>query len=135
MIVDNVMDEQASALSTVGGLRIHAYEEDKIVPPAAMIGLPTNIKFDETYGRGMDSWIQEITILVSRVGGGRVRRDAIAPYASGSGAMSIKKVLERHKYASCDIVHVAGAAFDVVSIAGVQYLAVIFTVNVSGQGG
>lgn len=135
MIIEDVMDEQGEALDMIDGLRVHPYDEDKITPPAALIGLPTNKAYDQTNGRGMDQWTHEITILVSKVGGARVRRDAIAPYANGKGDKSVKLALERHKYTSCDIVQVRSAAFDVVTIAGAQYLGVVFTVYVAGSGG
>ncbi len=135
MILTNVMDEQADALRTVADMNVHEYEAEKINVPAATIGLPTTINYDKTYGRGMDEWVQEITVFVSQIGGGRVKRDAIAPYADGSGVKSIKTALERYEYTSCSFVQVRTAQFDVVSIAGTKYLAVVFTVYVGGSGG
>jgi len=135
MNLENVMDELGAAARGITGLRVHPYEEEKVTPPAFLVGLPSNIKFDETYGRGMDSITLELTLLVSKTGGGRVQRSAIAPYADGSGIKSIKKALEKRTYTACDFVFVASARFDVVNVAGIAYLAVIFVVNIAGPGG
>lgn len=135
MIIENVMDEIGAALDTVNGLRVHSYDEDKVVPPAALISLPTGINFLAAYGRGMDEMTLVVTLLVSRTGGGRTRRAAIAPYADGVGPKSVKKALERHQYRSCDVVAVASAEFANIKMNEATYLGVIFTVNIAGQGG
>lgn len=108
MNVEAVMDEEAAALRTVGGLQIHAYDEEKITPPAVILSLPT-IKYDLTYGRGMDEYTQRATLFVSAIGGARTRRAALAPYMNGSGKFSIKQALERHQYTACDLVVVKSA--------------------------
>jgi hypothetical protein len=135
MIVTSVMDEQANALRTVANLNVLEYEADKIAPPAATVGLPLNIAYDQTFGRGMDEWTQEVTVFVSEVGGGRVKRDAIAPFADGAGVKSIKVALEQYEYTSCSFVQVRSAQFVVATIAGTKYLAVVFTLYVGGSGG
>jgi hypothetical protein len=135
MILEDVMDELGDCLNKVSPLRVHPYEEKKVTPPAALISLPQAISFDQTYGRGQDKVTIEVTVLVSETGGARVTRSAIAPYADGSGTMSIKQAIEQHQYTSCDTVLVKSARFDVVTIAGVRYLAVIFSVEITGQGG
>jgi hypothetical protein len=135
MIIERVMDEIGAGLTSIAGLRVHAYEEKSVSPPAALVGLPNTIDFDKTYGRGMDEATLEVTLLVSEVGGARVARNAIAPYADGTGPMSVKQALERRNYTACDSVTVRSARFDVVTIAGTRYLAVIFTLYITGQGG
>lgn len=135
MIIEDVMDELGRALGTVSGLRVNSYDEDEITPPAALISLPTNVKFDETYGRGADVMTLVVTLLVSRNGSGRTRRGAIAPYADGVGPKSIKKALERHQYRACDFAVVTSAEFANVKMNEATYLGVIFTVNIAGQGG
>lgn len=135
MIIENVMDEMGSALRTIGGLNVQPYDEEKIRPPSALISLPTSIDFDKTYGRGMDNWNIIVTVLVGQSGGARTRREAIAPYANGSGRMSVKKALERHEYTSCDSVVVASAEFARIKFTEIVYLGIIFRVEVAGQGG
>lgn len=135
MIIENVMDEMGSALHTIGGLNVQPYDEEKIRPPSALISLPSNIDFDKSYGRGMDNWNMLVTVLVGQSGGARTRREAIAPYANGSGSKSVKKALERHTYSSCDVVRVASAEFARIKFTEIIYLGIIFRVEVSGQGG
>lgn len=135
MIIENVMDELGSALRTVNGLRVHPYDEERITPPAALISLPTNVDYDQTYGRGSDVMNLLVTLLVSQAGGARTGRGAIAPYADGSGPKSIKKVLERHSYTSCDSVVVASSEFARIKFSEIVFLGVIFRVEITGQGG
>jgi hypothetical protein len=137
MIIEDLMDELGDCLDKIEPLRVHRYEEDKVTPPAALVSLPAGpgVVYDQTYGRGLDVISFEVTLLVSKTGGPRIGRAAIAPYADGSGVMSVKQALEQHQYSSCDLVTVKSARFDVVTIASVKYLAVIFTVEAQGQGG
>jgi hypothetical protein len=46
------MDDLGAALETIDGLRVFPYWADKIVPPAAIVGFPESLDFDETMGRG-----------------------------------------------------------------------------------
>lgn len=134
MNVENVMDEEAAALRTVSGLEVHPYDEEKINPPAAIVAFP-KIKYDLTYGRGMDEYTQVITLFVSMIGGAETRRASLAPYMNGSGKFSIKQALERHRYTSCDVVQVRSAEPLLIKLTGVVYLAVRFSLYITGQGG
>jgi hypothetical protein len=133
MIVGDVMDQIGVQLDTISGLRVLDYEADDINVPAALVSLPVGIDYLGTYKRGMDSMIIQVTILVSMVSD-RVRRDKIAPYADGAGSKSVKQVLEAGVYTAFHVLTVASATFDVVDIADVEYLAVIFICNIAGSG-
>lgn len=94
MILSDVMDEIAARLDTIDGLRVHAYPADNVAPPAAVVTYPGSIDFDSTYARGMDRIPDlSVVVLVGKVSD-RASRDRISAYVNGSGASSIKAVLE-----------------------------------------
>lgn len=133
MDLNAVMDELGEELDTIAGLRVYDFPSDHITPPAAVLAWPDEITYDETYGRGMDRLTLPVVVLVGKASD-RASRDTLAAYADGSGASSVKAVLEGGTYTSCDSVRVMRAEFDVVRIAGVDYAAAVFDLDVAGQG-
>ena len=129
-----VMDEMAVELDTIDGLRVFAYPADSVVPPAAVIGYPETITYDTTAGRGVDTLVFPVWVLCGRVTD-RTARDLLGVYLDGSGAKSVKGVLLAGKpWTAMSSVRVADATVEVVTIAGIDYLAAVFTVNVYGSG-
>ena len=133
MILEDIMDQIGQRLDSIDGLRTAAYEADDVQVPAAIVSLPPNITYSETYNRGMDSITLIVTILVS-LANARIRRDQIAVYADGVGPKSVKAVLESGSYTAFDTIFISTAQFMVVDIAKLSYLSVVFTANVTGRG-
>ncbi len=135
MNLSDVMDEIGEALRDVQGLegRVHDFAPDNITPPAAIVVLPDDIVFDETYGRGSDRITLPVIVAVGRVSD-RSARDQLAKYADGSGAHSVKTALEAYTYDSFDTVRVTRADFDILSLGTVDYLSAIFELDIVGQG-
>lgn len=133
MDVADVMSEVGDALDTISGLRVFRYPVDNATPPAAIVSYPENITFDATYGRGMDRMTLPVVVVVGKVWD-RSTRDLIAAYAAGSGAESVKAAIDGHTYTACDVVRVTGAEFDVMTIAGTDFIAALFDVDIAGQG-
>lgn len=134
MILSTVMDELAAELDTIDGLRVYAYPADNIPAPAAVVGYPESLTFDTTMGRGVDSAVFPIFVLVGRVTD-RNSRDLLGAYCDGTGARSIKAVLQAGKpWVAMSSVRVASVEFTVVTVAGLDYLTAVFTVNVYGSG-
>ena len=129
-----VMQEIADRIDTITGLRVHAYPPNSVVPPAAIVSYPDTYNYDETYGRGMDR-IEElpVVLLVGKVSD-RASRDKITQYVNGSGAASVKAVVESGTYTEFDTVRVARVTFDVIAIAAVEYLGATFVLDIAGQG-
>lgn len=129
-----VMDELGDRLDTITGLRVYRYPPDNIQPPAAVVTYPGTITYDETMRRGMDRY-PDLTVvaMVGKVSD-RASRDAVSVYANGAGEKSVKAVLDGDGYQSCDSVRVTGVEFDIVSMAGVEYLAATFTLDIAGTG-
>lgn len=130
-----VMQDIADQLATIDGLRVYGHPPDQPPsPPAAVVTYPDSYIYDVTYGRGMDR-IENLPVvaLVGKVSA-RTSRDAIGAYANGSGASSIKAVVESGTYTEFDSVRVTSVAFDVVTIGGIDYLAATFTLDIAGAG-
>ena len=129
-----VMQAVADRIDTIADLRVYAYPPDVIQPPAAVVTYPGTYTYDATYGRGMDR-IEDLTVvlLVGKVSD-RASRDLITQWCKGSGATSIKTVVESGTYTAFDTVRVTEVTFDIISVAGVEHLAATFTLDVAGQG-
>lgn len=135
MNLSDVMTELADQLDTIAGLRVTAHPADEIQPPAAVVGLPDTLTFDTAYRRGMDTMLLPVVVLVGKVSD-RAARKKLASYCDGSGATSIKAVLEAGTYTAFDTesLEVKSVAFDVIRLAAVDYLGATFTISIAGQG-
>ncbi len=128
-----VMTAIADRLDTITGLRCFAYPPPTLSPPAAVVSYPDTLTFDETYGRGMDRMDLPVVVVVGKPSD-RTARDALAAYCKGSGAASVKAVVESGTYSAFHTVRVKDIEFDVVTIAGVDYMAALFTLDIAGSG-
>lgn len=129
-----VMDDLGTALEMVAGLRVSPYWADRVTPPFAIVEFPEKIDYDATMVRGGDQMTVKILVGVARVDA-RTGRDALAAYADGSGALSVKAAIEAHAPTAYGSVRVQSAVFGVVSVAGVDFLAATFTADIIGIGG
>jgi hypothetical protein len=134
MDLEAVMGELEAALATVPSLagRIVTVG-DKVVPPAAFVLYPEGIDFDATYGRGSDTMELQAVVVAGKTVA-RATRKTLAAYCKGSGPDSVKTLLEEYEYTSAEVVTVPRTDFETVTIAGVDYMAAIFTINITGPG-
>jgi len=118
-------------LSLLSGLRVYNYPPDKVAPPAAIVGLPSQVDYDATMGRGLDRMVIPIIVLVGKVSD-RASRAAIAAYVSGTGASSIKATIEGDSTLAgvVDSVAVTTARIDVVTMNGIDYMGAEFDAEV-----
>lgn len=131
-----VREELAARLATIDGLNTYPFRPDKITPPAAFPDLPDRINYDGTYERGMDSIPIPVNVLVGKLSA-QASQEQIADYVAGEGPRSFKATLDSspsNPYTSCDDVHVKSVEFAVFTIAGVDYLAASFSVDITGNG-
>lgn len=136
MNVKDVRDEIAAKLATVSGLRVFAYNVDKLSPPAAVVSPPERIEFDQTYGRGSDKITLMVTVFVSR-SDARSAEAELSAYMDGSGPKSIKALVDSsdtNAYDSCDTVTVTTAEVLYDSIGGTPVQVAEFTVEITGSG-
>jgi hypothetical protein len=134
VLLAEIMQEVADRLDTLSGVRVHAHPPKTIVPPAAIVSYPEGVEFDQTYGRGMTSVdTLKVWVVVGNVTD-RAARDKLSEYVSDQGPNSVKLCLEDYDATQWDDLTVASVEFDVVTIAGVDYMAAGFTINLACQG-
>lgn len=136
MDVKAVMDEIGTKLETIADLRVFPYSADSVTPPGAIVGLPDDITFDATYGRGSDSMTLPVWVLVSR-NSDRAGSAELSAYLNGSGVKSIKAAVDStntNPYTAADTVTVVSAEPGSYTSAGVALLGAEFTVEIFGSG-
>jgi hypothetical protein len=119
----------AANLATITGLRTAATVPDNPNPPIAII-LPQGVEYDNTFGRGMNTYTFAVTVIVGRVSE-RSGQNALDAYVSSTGSASIKLAIESDKTLN-------GKAFDLrvtdsrnygeLTVGEVTYLSAEFTV-------
>jgi hypothetical protein len=133
-----VMTEIDTRLKTITALRMTSIGTDSAVSvPAAVQYLPDRVDFDQTAGRGMDK-INDLIVVVF-IGRANMRNavKALAPYLAGTGASSVRRVLDTRTagYTACNDVQVTYAEVDYAAqIGGVPYLAALFHCDIYGPG-
>lgn len=132
MNIGAVMDQLGTALSTVDKLRVVPYFPNSPSPPIAAIEWP-EIDYDATYGRGSDRITIGVDVLIG-IADDRSTRDRISAYLDGTGSKSIKAALDGGTYTACSSVTVKSARVDYVTAGNVTYLAVMFQVDIFGNG-
>lgn len=134
-----VMDQVADALRTVTGFKfVHAFPPPSVVPPVGIVSYPEKIEYDQTHGRGMDRIRNLPVVVVVGKATDRAARDRVAAWSTPVGEGSIKQGLEsafeRGALPAIQYLSVLSCDFDVVTIAGVDYLAAMFAVDIAGSG-
>lgn len=134
MDLDAAMAEVAARLDTIAGLRVFDHPVGTLNPPTALVSLP-EITFDLTYGRGADRWSLPVILAVGKASD-RASRKNIAPYVAGTGAKSVKQVLENETtpYVAFDTLRVESVDFDVIAWGGIEYLCATFVLDIVGSG-
>ncbi|GAA2543676.1 hypothetical protein [Pseudonocardia hydrocarbonoxydans] len=132
MRVDDVMAALAAAVEVIPGLRVTAYPPDRLVPPAAWPEWPDAITYDAAMGRGADQITAELRVCVGRVDA-RSSLTLLADYAAGAGPRSVKAAVESFTTAAYHSARVTTCQFGVVSVAGTEYLATTFSVDIIGS--
>jgi hypothetical protein len=134
MNLAEVMDEVGHAMQAITGLRVQAFPGQTVSAPAGYVSYPTQVAYDQTYGRGVDQIDDlEITLLIGNPYT-RQARDQVAQWAAGSGPMSVKQAVEAWQWTTCDDVTITTCEFEGLTVEGVLYLAVTFKATVVGPG-
>jgi hypothetical protein len=133
--LEAVCTEIQAALGNIAGLRLPPWGVESVEPPAAIIALPEEIVYDETYGRGKDRYPDLPVVVLIGAPEDRASRKSLAAYAAGSGDRSVKAALETYAWTTCESVHCGRAEFGLdAEYAGVPLLAAIFHLDVLGKG-
>lgn len=134
MDLEAVSEEIRTALGGITGLRVPVWGVGEVQAPAAVVTLPESVDFDETYGRGKDRYPDLQVVVLVGSPEERASIKALAKYVAGSGAKSIKAVLEAYTWTTCESVRVTGADFPRATFAGTPYLAAAFHLDIIGKG-
>ena len=133
MNLTDVMDQLATRLDTISGLRCYAFPADSVTPPAAVVGYPDTYTYDETYGRGMDRMSLPVFVLVARTPD-RQARKSIGAYVDGSGTSSVKAVLESGTYTAFSTLRVESVEITQFNLNGTDFICGEFTLDIAGTG-
>lgn len=130
--VGGVMEGLATRLRTIEGLRVFGYPADQINPPAAVVAFPEGeIEYDADGGSDRAEFL--VYLVVGRVSE-RSAYAALAVHLSGAGTGSVKAAIEGDPTlgggAAAGTTRVATSRVEAITVAGVEYLAAVFTVDV-----
>lgn len=124
-----------TALRTIvvgdGFLRVYDYPSDKVEAPAVVIGLPEVVNL--TLNRGSFEWTMPIWLFISKANDRASAREVI-PYLDVHSDKSIQAAIEQDRTlgGACDSVAVTIARPQIASVAGQEFLAIEFTLEVIG---
>lgn len=124
-----IMDAVGVRLRTIGDLRVYDYPPEAVAAPAAVVGFPDQIRYDQTFAGGVHALTMTITVMVSGVSD-RASRDALSAYADSTGGRSVKAAVDGTLDGAVKDACVGPADFITVEVGGVGYPAASFTVEV-----
>lgn len=125
--VGAVMDQIGVALATITGMRVFDFPPKSAQPPFAFVDMPERVDFDLSMQRGTDRVTFTVVVAVADVVD-RAARDAICAYAEGSGATSIKAVLDAATIGVS--ARVTSCEFRPVALAAGTYAGCLFDLDV-----
>lgn len=107
--------------------RAYPWPVGNITVPCAVVGYPTKLDFDMTFKRGGDEANFPIYFIVGK-SGDLSSRDALSNIITG--ATSIKDNLDGNLGGAVQSARVTNCQVEEVAVAGVDYLAAVFTLEV-----
>lgn len=133
MSITDVMDGLGGRLATITNppVRVYDFPADAVAVPAAVVLFPETLTYDDTMARGADRATFQVLVLVGKVSD-RAARDALALYMAGTGARSIKTVIEADKTlgGAAQTTRVTQAIVETFTVGGADYLGCRFTIDV-----
>ena len=131
--VNAVMDGLGVRLATISGLRVFDFPPDSASPPFAVVAMPEEITYDSTMKRGGDEMVVAVHVVVGKVSD-RSARDQLGVYMAGTGATSVKTVIEADRTlgGAADSCRVTSAVFSTFDMAAQPFLAGTLNVHVIG---
>lgn len=126
----NVQAGLADALRTIVGLRVYDFPSDRIEPPAAVLSLPET-PYDVTLDGRSDEWTFPLWVLVAKANDKSAYGEMVE-YLEAEGAKSIRAAIEADRTlgGACDTAAIVRARPLFATVAGTEFLAVEFTLEV-----
>jgi hypothetical protein len=120
----------ADALRNIAGLRVYDFPSDRVETPAAVLSLPET-PYDVTLGGRSDEWTFPLWVLVAKADD-RAAYAEMVDYLEAEGPKSIRAIVEADTTlgGACDTVSVITARPLFATVAGTEFLAIEFTVEV-----
>jgi hypothetical protein len=125
----DVMDTLAARLKAASYKNVYAYPTSPVQTPGVVIGYPTNIEFDVTYGDGAEAYTIPIYFLVGRELTEQAR-DSLSDIIAGGS--SIKRTIETNPMTGTDN-QVTDCRIETIAVGGIEYLSATFTLDVIAQ--
>ncbi len=135
MNVAAMMDALAARLATVPGMVGSTGHPVDNVPaaPWAVVSYPDQYTFDATYDRGHDDMSLPVIVVIGRPKDAAGVRATLTAFMDGSGAGSVKAVLEAEPLPDgVDALRVMSAEVERVTIGGTDYITAVFDVEIDG---
>lgn len=136
MNIQTVKIEIATLLKTIAGLRVFEWDVGSASPPLAVLGWPEDVQYVQTYGRGQTRVPDlPVMIAISR-SSDRAAAGQLGAFLDETGSQSIPGKIESRagSWVACDVVTVTSAKIMTVTLAGVDYLAAEFHLDITGKG-
>lgn len=134
MVISSVREGIRTRLATISGLRTFAEVPDALVVPCAIVGIPTEIKFDFTLNRSNDQALFPVRVMVGKATDRAAQRN-LDVYLQSSGSDSIKTAIEADSSlggAANTVMVERVLGIGVYNVNGVDYLGADFQVRVWG---
>lgn len=131
--LEGCMVELAAEIGEITGVPVYDHPPSKVARvPAVIVSYPSTIMYNAGGDSRLDRMTVGLVVVVSRKVD-RIAHSQLGGFASGAGARSIRERLEdKEDWTLIEGVSVTSAEFDVIEIAGTEYLAVIITVDILG---
>lgn len=132
MIASSVRAGLVTRLNTIAGLTALAYIPELVNPPIAIID-QLEIDFDAANARGLDMAHVDVVLIVQRMDV-QSAQSALDDYLAGTGASSIKAVIEADKTlaGACSTLRVLSANPGTYISQGVDFLAYRYRIAIYG---
>lgn len=134
MSLADIMTGLGNALATISGLRVYPFPADRIETPAAILNLPET-PYDVTLSSRADEWTLPTWVLVAKADDKAAFSEMVG-YLDAEGIKSVRGAVDADYTlgGACDTAQVTHAKPMYITVAGTEYLAVEFTVEVFGHG-
>lgn len=144
----DIMTYLGIALEDVAPLRVYPFPPKSAQPPFAFVDMPDSVDYDLTMGRGSDRFTLKVYVGVADVVD-RATQAALAGFAAGDGALSVKQAIEAKRgfvldspaFGVLDVsslasivgsLRVTRAEFGRITLAAGEYAGITFLVDVAG---
>jgi hypothetical protein len=124
-----IMDALAGAVPAGLVTRAYGHPVGSVVPPAAVVGYPTEFEYDSVFLRGSDRVVFPV-YFVCGMADDKSARDEVSLVTGGTGEIKDAIETDATLLAEVQTVRVTGATFESVTIGAVPMIGVRFDVEV-----